>query len=134
MAIEEKKVSEVMSRALYTVSMDASFEEILQTMIENRVSAVIVLAPNGEFMGIVSKTDILSALKKYGAQVFSKNAEDLLCPKPYTIEGNATIKEAAQKMLAHKVHRLLVVSPSAIGRYMPVGIVSATDILKEIAL
>lgn len=134
MAIEEKKVAEVMSRSLYTVSMDASFEEILQTMIENRVSAVIVLAPNGEFMGIVSKTDILSALKKYGAQVFSKNAEDLLCPKPYTIEGNATIKEAAQKMLAHKVHRLLVVSPSAIGRYMPVGIVSATDILKEIAL
>lgn len=133
MAIEEKKVAEVMSRSLYTVSMDASFEEILQTMIENRVSAVIVLAPNGEFMGIVSKTDILSALKKYGAQVFSKNAEDLLCPKPYTIEGNATIKEAAQKMLAHKVHRLLVVSPSAIGRYMPVGIISATDILKEVA-
>uniref|UniRef100_A0A832GP46 CBS domain-containing protein n=1 Tax=Caldimicrobium thiodismutans TaxID=1653476 RepID=A0A832GP46_9BACT len=133
MAFEEKKVAEVMSRSLYTVSMDASFEEILQTMIESRVSAVIVLAPNGEFMGIVSKTDILSALKKYGAQVFSKNAEDLLCPKPYTIEGNATIKEAAQKMLAHKVHRLLVVSPSAIGRYMPVGIISATDILKEVA-
>lgn len=133
MAIEEKKVSEVMSRSLYTVSIDSSFEEILQTMIENRVSAVIVLAPNSEFMGIVSKTDILSALQKYGSQVFSKNAEDLLCPKPYTIEGNATIKEAAQKMLAHKVHRLLVVSPSTIGKYMPVGIISATDILKEIA-
>lgn len=130
MAIEDKLVSEVMSRALVTVTMEAPLEEILQTMLENRVSAVIVLAPNGEFMGIISKTDIVDALRKYRQEVFSKTAEDLLCPKPYTIEGNATVREAAQRMLAHGVHRLLVISPSSIGKYVPVGVISATDILK----
>ncbi len=62
-----------------------------------------------------------------------RGVEDLLCPKPYTIDGNSSIKEAAQKMMVHKVHRLLVVSPSAVGKYLPVGIITATDILRAIA-
>jgi len=36
-------------------------------------------------------------------------------------------------MLAHKVHRLLVVNPGGLGKYMPVGIITASDLLKVIA-
>lgn len=36
-------------------------------------------------------------------------------------------------MLTYKIHRLLVITPSGVGKFMPVGIVSATDILKAIA-
>jgi predicted transcriptional regulator len=133
MGIEEKRVSEVMSRTLYTVSDRSSIGEIVDTMLNNGISAVIVVADNGEFLGIISKTDILSGLKKYGKELLEKKAEDLLCPKPYTIEGNATLKEAAQRMFAHRVHRLLVVSPSSIGKFMPVGIITATDLLRELA-
>ncbi len=133
MGIEEKRVSEVMSRTLHTVSDRASIGEIVDTMLNNGISAVIVVADNGEFLGIISKTDILSGLRKYGKELLEKRAEDLLCPKPYTIEGNATLKEAAQRMFAHRVHRLLVVSPSSIGKFMPVGIITATDLLRELA-
>lgn len=134
MGIEEKKVSEVMNRTLFSVSEEASISEIMDTMLNNKISAVIVVAGNGEFLGIVSKTDIISALKKYGAETLNKKAEDLLYPKPYTIEGEATIKEAAQKMLAYGVHRLLVINPTGLGKYIPVGIITATDILKALAL
>lgn len=133
MGVEEKKVSEVMNRTLFTVSETATVSEIIETMLNNRISAVIVVAGQGEFLGMVSKTDILGALKKYGRDIFDKKAEDLLCPKPYTIEGEATIREAAQKMLAYGVHRLLVVNPTGLGKYMPVGIITATDILRALA-
>ncbi|MEZ0343763.1 MAG: CBS domain-containing protein [Caldimicrobium sp.] len=134
MSVENKKVSEVMNRTLFTVAEEATIGEIIDTMLKNRISAVIVVAGNGEFLGIVSKTDIIDALKKYGAEIFNKKAEDLLCPKPYTIEGEATIKEAAQRMLAHGVHRLLVINPTGLGKYVPVGIITATDILKALAI
>lgn len=133
MAVEEKKVSEVMNRTLFTVSEKARVPEIVEMMLENRISAVIVVAENGEFLGIVSKTDLLSGLKRFGGELLEKTAEDLLYPKPYTIEGTATLKEAAQKMLAYGVHRLLVVNPTGLGKYLPVGIITATDILKAIA-
>jgi len=93
----KKRVYEVMNRSLFTVLEDSNIEEILDIMINNKISAVIVTAKNGEFLGLISKTDILTGLKKYGAELLNKTAEDLLNPKPFTIEGNATIKEAAQK-------------------------------------
>lgn len=134
MNIAEMKVSEIMNRTLFTVSLGASLDEIIETMLQNRISAVIVIADNGEFMGVISKTDIISALKKYGTAILEKTAEDLLNPKPYTIEGEATVADAAKKMLINRVHRLLVISPSTIGKFMPVGIITATDILKKISL
>lgn len=133
MSVENKKVSEVMSRTLFTVTEEASISEIINIMLSNRISAVIVVTGNGEFLGIVSKTDIIDALKRHGAEIFNKKAEDILCPKPYTIEGDATIKEAAQRMLAHGVHRLLVINPTGLGKYVPVGIITATDILRALA-
>ncbi|MFN3505442.1 MAG: HPP family protein [Caldimicrobium sp.] len=134
MAINEIKVIDIMNRTLFTIPYTSTFEEILNTLLDNRISAVIVVAENGEFMGIISKTDILLALKKYREKIFEMTAEDLLNPKPYTIEGDATIEEAARKMVGNKIHRLLVIGPSAIGKFMPVGIVTATDILKKLAL
>lgn len=134
MNIAEMKVSEIMNRTLFTVSLGASLDEIIETMLQNRISAVIVIADNGEFMGVISKTDIISALKKYGTAILEKTAEDLLNPKPYTIEGEATVADAAKKMLINRVHRLLVISPSTIGKFIPVGIITATDILKKISL
>ncbi len=133
MVLLEKKVSEVMSRTLYTIGLNANFEEIISTFLEAKVSALIVVAPNGEFMGIISKTDVISGLKKYGPNIWDKTTEDLLCPKPYTIDGQANLAEAARKMLAHRVHRLIVVSPSSTGKYVPVGVVSATDLIKALA-
>ncbi|MFN4197026.1 MAG: CBS domain-containing protein [Caldimicrobium sp.] len=131
---KDLKVVNVMNRTLFTVPYTATFEEVLDTILENRISAIIVVAENSEFMGIISKTDILLALKKFREKVFEMKAEDLLNPKPYTIDGDATLEEAASKMVANKIHRLLVISPSVIGKFIPVGIVTATDILKKIAI
>jgi CBS domain-containing protein len=133
MGIEDKTVAEVMSRVIHTISINATFSEIIEAFLEAKVSALIVVAPNGEFMGIISKTDIILAIKKFGNKVWEKIADDILCPNPYAIEGSATIKEAARKMLKHKVHRLIVVTPSGVGKFTPVGVISATDILREFA-
>jgi len=95
MGIEEKTLAEVMSRTLYTIPIDATLSQIVDAFLEAKVSALIVTAPNGEFMGIISKTDVISALKKFGKDLREKTAEDILCPKPYTIEGEDVLRELA---------------------------------------
>ncbi|WP_051920574.1 CBS domain-containing protein [Thermodesulfobacterium hydrogeniphilum] len=129
MKIDEVKVSDVMNRQLITVPMEANFREILETLRKEKVHAVLVLSPTGELAGVISQTDIIEALLKDGEKVFSLTAEDLISPGVYTIEGNASLKQAIDKMLKHKIHRILVVSEK-VGKTVPVGILSATDVLK----
>jgi CBS domain-containing protein len=127
------KVADVMSRGVVTVDVNASFSEVIKTLNEFKVHAVIVIGPGGEFMGVISHSDIVEALGKYGAKIFDLSAEDIMCPKPYTIDGNATLKEAATKMINNRVHRLLVLSPHP-GKLVPVGVLSATDIVRVVAV
>ncbi|QJA05745.1 CBS domain-containing protein [Thermosulfurimonas marina] len=133
MDFTQTKVREVMSREVFRVPLEASLEEILRELLEHRIHAVLVSGPGGEFMGVVSHSDIIEALAKHGPRIFEMKAEDLMCPKPYTIEAEATLKEAAAKMIAHRVHRLLVVTSHG-GKFIPVGVLSATDLVRAASL
>ena len=130
--LTQLKVVDVMSRGVVAVDLNDSFENIIKTFNEAKVHAVIVIGPGGEFMGVVSHSDIIEALHKHKEKIFSLSAEDIMCPKPYTIDANANLKEAAAIMIQKKVHRLLVLS-SHPGKLLPVGILSATDIIYAIA-
>ncbi|WP_456431716.1 CBS domain-containing protein [Thermosulfuriphilus sp.] len=132
MDLTKIKVSEVMSRGVVTVGLEATFEEILDQLLENKVHAVIVTAKDGEFMGVVSHSDIIETLAKRREEIFSLNAEDIMCPKPYYVKGDASLKEAAAKMVGNGVHRIIVFS-SHMGRLVPVGILSAIDIVRIVS-
>ncbi len=126
------KVADIMSRWVVTVGINDTFEDVIRTLNEFKVHAVVVIGPGGEFMGVVSHSDIVEALKKFGPKIFDLEVEDIMCPKPYTIAGEASVKEAAAKMVNNKVHRLLVLSEQPAKR-VPVGVVSATDIVRVVA-
>ncbi len=129
MDLTKTKVSEVMSRGVITVDINAPFEEVLRQLTENKVHAVIVTASGGEFMGVISHSDIIENLARRGPEIFDLVAEDIMCPKPYTIDGSATLKEAAAKMVNYGVHRLLVLSSHG-GKLVPVGVLSAIDLVR----
>ncbi len=131
--VKQIKVADIMSRSVVTVKIDASLDQIIKTLDEFKVHAVIVIGPEGEFMGVISHSDIVRALDKYGPKIFEMDAEDIMCPKPYTIEGEATLREAAAKMINHRVHRLLVLSKRT-GKIVPVGVLSVTDIIRAVAV
>ncbi len=128
----EIKVSDIMSRSLVTIGIDEPFEEVIKNFVDAKVHALIVVGPGGEFMGVISHTDVINALHEHKEKVFELEAEDLMFPKPFTIDANANLKEAAAIMMKNKIHRLLVLS-SYSGKLLPVGIISATDIIRAIA-
>jgi len=131
MELGDLKVQEVMSRSVFTVPLDASLDDILNEMLTNNISAVIVVAPNGEFMGVVSRLDVIKALSQHKEKILNLTAEDIMSTKPVRVDGDAPLKEAAAIMTKNKVHRVLVLT-SHLGKLIPVGVLSAIDIVKQI--
>jgi len=58
-------VEEVMSKNLITIEDEASLSQALQLMINEGIGRLMVVDKKGNFAGIISRTDIGLALRKY---------------------------------------------------------------------
>ncbi|MBO0913956.1 CBS domain-containing protein [Streptomyces laculatispora] len=134
-------VSDVMTRPVVAVSLDAGFKEMVETMGQWKVSALPVLVGDGRVAGVVSEADLLpkeefrdadpsrseqmdrlTDLRKAGALT----AGDSMSVPAVTIHEDATLAQAARTMAVRKVKRLPVVDSAGMLR----GIVSRSDLLK----
>lgn len=57
-------ISQVMTRDFTSVDPETPLTRVLQLMIEKRINTVPVLDPAGALVGVISRTDILAALKE----------------------------------------------------------------------
>jgi len=94
-------------------------------MADTEVHAVMVADREGEPpVGVISHTD---AICHYGENIAAIQAQDVMSTDVISILEDATVDDAAKKLLESRIHRLLVVDKS--GR--PLGILSTTDIVRE---
>ena len=123
---KEKRVRDVMTRGVITVSLDTRVSEIAKLLVEEDISGIAVTAPDGEVVGVISEIDIT----KFFDQDWNRlTAEDVMSIFVRTIDPETTIKKAADIMRDLNIHRLLILSLSpAYG--LPVGILTASDILR----
>lgn len=129
---DKKKIRDVMTREVFTAQFDAPLLEALETMTLNDVSGVVVVNTDGEAMGVISSLDIAKILReKTKEQIHSLKAEDVMTPFVVEIGPEQDLEEAAKVMIEKKIHRLVIVSPTIAGR-KPVGILSATDLVREL--
>jgi CBS domain-containing protein len=90
---------------------------------------VVVIDEDGRAVGVITGTDLLS-LYDPGKQVGS--AAELIRKPLITAEPDLALSDAADLMIRHEVHRLVVVDPSA-ENSPPIGMVSTSDIVAEMA-
>lgn len=119
-----RTVAEVMSRAIVVALPDTRVPELARGMSERRSRSVVVLDRRGRALGVVTGHDLLEA----DAEV---TAEQLMHP-PITIAPTATLRAAADSMLEHEVHRLVVADPEE-SDAVPLGLISTHDIVAEMA-
>ena len=125
----EKLVREVMHRGVVTCETWNTVKEVARMIVDFDVHAVVVLDEMAEACGIITKTDVM---RKYGQDTTKITAEQAMTPHVICIKGDCTVAEAAATMLNKRVHQLVVIKGEPAGR-RPVGIISVTDIIKEIA-
>ena len=126
------KVGDIMTTDLITVKFNEPVFNLIKTMDTEEVSGVLVVDNIGEIMGVVSALDIFKLVNEESMDTVKKLiAEDVMTPFIMEINPEETLVDAAYKMLEHNIHRLVVTSPMS--RRKAVGIITSTDLLREMA-
>lgn len=127
------RVAELMRTDVVTIDPEATVAELVQAMADSRVSGVPVVSSTGRVLGVVTVTDVLRAESEQGdsrdrTRLFEHTVvRDLMTPDAHTIELDADVRQAAQRMLYADVRRLFVEEQGRL-----VGVISATDVAQAV--
>ena len=113
------KVAELMSDAVVTTEPHKSIDHARAKMGKGKLGAIPVVNTDGEPVGIVTSTDLVS--EPNGSSPIST----IMTEKVYTIPQYEDVSIAARVMRNHKIHRVVVTHEKKV-----VGILSAFDLLK----
>lgn len=122
------KVSDYMTRSLITFKPEQSVEEVIETLITNKISGGPVVNENNELVGIISEGDCLKQIsdsRYYNMPMAQDNVEKRMAKNVETIDGNMNVFDAANKFLESKRRRFPIVEDGKL-----VGQISQKDILK----
>jgi predicted transcriptional regulator len=116
-------ISSIMTTDIASVDAKATVAEAIRAMVERNIGCVVVTR-EGSMVGIVTERDILRKLD-LGEEYTTLKVEDAMSSPLLTIEGDATIGEAADLMTERNVRRLLVTEKEVIR-----GIITERDLMR----
>lgn len=125
-------VAEVMTADPLVIPHDLSARDAARLLDFYRVTGAPVVDEDGEVVGVVSQTNLAHALTSAPLLDAWQGlmARDLMSAPAVTVRGGTLLDEAARLMEVNRIHRLIVTG--ADGR-TPIGIVTITDLVRELA-
>jgi len=124
----KKKIKDIMHKGVITCSPDVPVQEVVRVVADTDVHAIIVVhPPESVVAGIISHIDLLHL---YGKDLLECTAADIMTTDVVDIGIDRTVTEAVQLMLEKGIHRLLVTEDTPDGK-KPIGVVSTTDIIRD---
>jgi len=119
----DRIIRDFMRRGVVTCGVDANAAEVARIMLDNDVSALVVVDERLNACGVISKTDLI---EYYGKDLSLITAEDIMSPKILTVSPDTLVHEAVQLMLERRVHQLVIVTKGGAHR-RPVAIFTTGD-------
>jgi CBS domain-containing protein len=143
---------DVISTSVVSINPQDTLREAVDTMVENRVSALPVVDARGYCVGVISVTDLLGVTKDLSdelnalsesqgldhealvqkleqADVLTEPVKAWMSTEVVSVGIESTIHNAATQMLRNRVHRLVVLDDQR----RLVGVVSTMDLLAAFA-
>lgn len=122
-----KTVLEAKRYGVITCSGKASLQLAAQRMVEEDVSAIVVIDTDGSLQGIISRTDLLRALMDDNNWQCRTVAE-YMNPEVVTVTEAASIGDVASILLNRQIHRVVVTKLEQ-GKALPVSVISTADVI-----
>jgi CBS domain-containing protein len=122
-----KTVGDLMHKGVIACSPETSLDEIVRVINDTSVHAIMVMDPGRQVLGIISHMDLIPFFDQDLNQL---NAREIMSDQVFDIESDQPAKQAAERMLEKGVEHLLVIEVQGSER-QPVGVVSTTDLIKE---
>ena len=123
----EKLVKHIMHNGVIGCKSDTPLSEVVRILSDTDIHALVVTGDLGEVAGIVSHMDII---KHHDEDLTQLTASQVMTSKVITVTPEAKVTEAIDVMVKNRIHRL-VVSEAEGDKLLPVGVLSTTDIVRE---
>jgi CBS domain-containing protein len=135
------QVSDVMTTEVVSVARDASYRQVAALLAGRHLTALPVVTPQGQVVGVVSEADLLRKQERHEhaehkpgwqfrpaarTKAEARTVEGLMTSPAVTITPDALLGTAARVMSEHRVKRLPVVDAGG----TLIGIVSRSDLLR----
>ncbi|QCX37058.1 CBS domain-containing protein [Aureibaculum algae] len=120
-------VSDYMTTKLITFKPDQPVSEVIESLIQNRISGGPVVNENNELLGIISEGDCIKHISEsryYNMPMDNNTVDKHMVKNVDTIDGNMNIFEAADMFLKAKHRRFPIVENGKL-----IGQISQKDIL-----
>ena len=123
----EKRVSHVMTTRVATVGPDAKLGSIAKAFEKHPFHHLPVVGSDGRVAGIISDRDLMRACVN-GRFDDSKPCSSIMTKMIASVPADATIREAAQRLVKLGVNSLLILDDGKLK-----GIVTSRDVVKAVA-
>jgi CBS domain-containing protein len=114
---------DIMTRKVYTISPEATMQEVAQLLGGKRISGVPVIDNAGKIIGIVTEADIIAKVDRTGLRV-----ADIISPEIIVVGEETPVGEIAMLLTERKIKRVPVMQNGKL-----VDIVCRADIVQAVA-
>jgi len=114
---------DIMTRKVYSISPEASVQEVAQLLSRKSISGVPVIDKDAKIIGIVTEADIIGKVNREGLRV-----ADIMSPEIITVDEETGVGEIAMLLTERKIKRVPVMQNGKL-----VGIVCRADIVQAVA-
>jgi CBS domain-containing protein len=128
--VHRRCVSDVMSYAIVTCRPEAPMHAAVRAMVERRSRSVVV-TEGDRAVGVLTGGDALALFATPTGARSSGTVAEFMSTPAITVTPDLPLSEAADRMLTHEIHRLIVVD--AHDGCGPLGVISTADMVVEMA-
>ena len=131
----ERLVEDIMHRGVITCSREMPVQDVAQQMTQQDVSALVVVDADGNLSGLISRTDLVNArlYEQYWKHWRGLTAGHIMVTDVVSVHINDTVQQASRLMMERKIHRVVVVEDTESGGKKPIGVLSITDLVRDLA-
>ena len=119
-----ENINSIINQNLITVSLNDTTEAVEKIMASNNLSCVPVINEQGNCFGVISAPDLVQ-FHQARKNPIAERAWEMCTHKIVEVTSDISIKRAAQLMLEHNIHHLVVIEDGSVK-----GIVSSLDIIR----
>jgi CBS domain-containing protein len=117
---------------VWTISRDANLKTVAREMVDRNISGLIVVDEQGYLEGLITRTDLVRAAHD-GRDWMHKTANDYMVRNVVTVRLDDKLERVMELLVEHHVHRVVAVEPTADGKFRPVAVLSAADVVYHMA-
>ncbi|MBI3466383.1 MAG: CBS domain-containing protein [Planctomycetes bacterium] len=119
------QAKDAMTTDVVTISPDATIEEAMRLLINQRISGAPVVDRNGKLVGIISEYQLLEVV--YDPELKAQHVSDFMTRNVITVDPEALLASVANMFVLHRIRRLPVVQSGRL-----IGVIARRDLLQYI--